>query len=295
MQKDTRIRIFHLAKELNSDSKDLLDLCKQLKIDAANQISSLSPVDAVRLREAVRNRPTPTATATPPAKTTPPVAVLSSPELAWTQTLNALPNLIATKQVPPVVVVAPAMPAVPQSPTPKAPVLPRFLGPPKLSGPRPAPQPKPAAPPVPVSSPVAPVPVVAAVVTPAGSGIEQLLAVGAKAGLGKLDLIPKLAAIDTECAIFKVRQLAERLCRRLLGIKGERDLESMINEVRQRNLLSKKTVAYLRHIQSLGNQAAHNATDLFEDEFTIQDVHSAAAALACVLDAALKANLLGGS
>ncbi|HLN26388.1 MAG TPA: translation initiation factor IF-2 [Gemmataceae bacterium] len=38
-----KIRVYALAKELNLDSKDLIDLCKQAGIDVKNQLSSLDP------------------------------------------------------------------------------------------------------------------------------------------------------------------------------------------------------------------------------------------------------------
>src|SRR5438309_11562334 len=38
-----RIRIYALAKELDLESKDLIDLCRQAGIDVKNQLSSLDP------------------------------------------------------------------------------------------------------------------------------------------------------------------------------------------------------------------------------------------------------------
>src|SRR5207237_1540784 len=38
-----KIRIYALAKELNVESKDLIDLCRQAGIEVKNQLSSLDP------------------------------------------------------------------------------------------------------------------------------------------------------------------------------------------------------------------------------------------------------------
>ena len=50
MQKE-KVRIYALARELDMESKDLLDLCRQAGIDVKNQLSSLDPEqrDAVEL------------------------------------------------------------------------------------------------------------------------------------------------------------------------------------------------------------------------------------------------------
>ena len=42
MQRE-KVRIYALAKELNVESKDLLDLCRQAGFDVKNQLSSLDP------------------------------------------------------------------------------------------------------------------------------------------------------------------------------------------------------------------------------------------------------------
>ena len=42
MQRE-KVRIYALARELNMESKDLLDLCRQAGIDVKNQLSSLEP------------------------------------------------------------------------------------------------------------------------------------------------------------------------------------------------------------------------------------------------------------
>ena len=42
MQKD-KVRIYQLARDLNVETKDLLDLCRQSGFDVKNQLSSLDP------------------------------------------------------------------------------------------------------------------------------------------------------------------------------------------------------------------------------------------------------------
>lgn len=123
-------------------------------------------------------------------------------------------------------------------------------------------------------------------------GIERLMAVGEKANLGKLDCIPRLAEIDAECAVFKVRQITERLCRRILQATGRWTLDQMIGDIESRRLLGKKAIYYLRAVQNLGNGATHNTDDLFDDEYTMKDVNSVADALAHVLEAAYTKKLL---
>ena len=49
LQKE-RVRVYALARELDIESKDLLDLCKQAGFDVKNQLSSLEPDSASRSR-----------------------------------------------------------------------------------------------------------------------------------------------------------------------------------------------------------------------------------------------------
>jgi hypothetical protein len=123
-------------------------------------------------------------------------------------------------------------------------------------------------------------------------GIEQLIAVGTRVGLTDLELIPRLAEIDIASTVFKIVQITERVCRKILGSKGARQLEVMIGEIEQRNLLGKKAVTYLRHIQNLGAQAVHDSESPTEEAFTLLDVNNAAATLASVLEAAISAKRL---
>ena len=84
---------------------------------------------------------------------------------------------------------------------------------------------------------------------------------GARAGFQELELIPRLAEIDTASAVFKIQQITERLCRRVLGSKDARVLSEMIAEIEQRKLLGKKAVSYLRYLLNLGDHATHKTED----------------------------------
>ncbi|HEV3258034.1 MAG TPA: translation initiation factor IF-2 N-terminal domain-containing protein, partial [Gemmataceae bacterium] len=87
MQKE-KVRVYALARELNIESKDLLDLCRQHGIDVKNQLSSLDPDqrDAVELLvkrggaggAAVAVAPPPKAVASVIPSVTAPVRVLPS-------------------------------------------------------------------------------------------------------------------------------------------------------------------------------------------------------------------------
>ena len=128
-------------------------------------------------------------------------------------------------------------------------------------------------------------------------GIESLLNVAEAADLGKLECIPLLAEIDVEAAMFKVRQITERLCRKILRAAGVKEkelsnLNAMIDAIASRKLLTPKAVHHLDSIRALGNGATHNTDDLFAEEFTLHDVNSASSSLASVLDAAIKTGKL---
>lgn len=115
--------------------------------------------------------------------------------------------------------------------------------------------------------------------------------------LGKLECIPLLAEIDVEAAMFKVRQITERLCRKILRAAGVKEkelsnLNAMIDAIASRKLLTPKAVHHLDSIRALGNGATHNTDDLFAEEFTLHDVNSASSSLASVLDAAIKTGKL---
>ncbi len=53
LQKE-KVRVYALARDLNVESKDLLDLCKQAGMDVRNQLSSLDPEQVVLIEELVK-------------------------------------------------------------------------------------------------------------------------------------------------------------------------------------------------------------------------------------------------
>ena len=52
LQKE-RVRVYALARELDVESKDLLDLCKQAGFDVKNQLSNLEADQVVVLKDLV--------------------------------------------------------------------------------------------------------------------------------------------------------------------------------------------------------------------------------------------------
>src|SRR5436305_3151095 len=84
LQKE-RVRVYALARELDVESKDLLDLCRQAGFDVKNQLSNLEPEQVATLKELIK-RGSKTAPTTPmPAKSAAPVML---PEVG-----KAMPNL----------------------------------------------------------------------------------------------------------------------------------------------------------------------------------------------------------
>jgi hypothetical protein len=123
-------------------------------------------------------------------------------------------------------------------------------------------------------------------------GIERLLDVGEKAGFEELEKIACVAEIDTECAMFKIRKLTERLCCVLLKPAAVDNLNDAITEIGKQKLLGKKVVAYLDQIRKVANLAVHGSDDLFDSKFSMSDVNIAADALACVIDEAISRSLI---
>src|SRR5438874_2310703 len=83
LQKE-RVRVYALARELDVESKDLLDLCKQAGFDVKNQLSNLEPEQVTMLKDLVK-RGTKGPGAPAPAK---PVIPVHKPEVG-----KAIPNL----------------------------------------------------------------------------------------------------------------------------------------------------------------------------------------------------------
>ena len=66
-----KVRIYHLAHELDMESKELLDLCRQHGIDARNQLSTITAEQRDAIVALVRNKTS--EPAAPPKPAVPPV------------------------------------------------------------------------------------------------------------------------------------------------------------------------------------------------------------------------------
>jgi translation initiation factor IF-2 len=163
--KDKKVRVFNLAKELNLESKVLLDYCKELGFtEIKNQLNGLEPEQVDALKERVKKGPrpgTPAAPAAPvPAKPViPPAASLATK----VQTLpKAKPALrpAAVEQTPPPVVEPAAAERQPAAPSERGPEAPAITA-------ETATEPKP-------SEPAAPVPPPNVIPTIAAGGVRNL-------------------------------------------------------------------------------------------------------------------------
>ena len=108
MQRE-KVRIYSLARELNIDSKELVDLCKQAGIDVKNQLSSLDPEQRDAVELLVRRGGAAVAVA-PPPKAGPAIPTLLAP----------VPNLASrpARREPEVVKAATASPPKPAAGAP---------------------------------------------------------------------------------------------------------------------------------------------------------------------------------
>ncbi len=133
MQKE-KIRVYVLARELNLDTKDLLDMCQQAGIEVRNQLSSLDPEQRDVIEEIVkRGKSTPAAPSKSAAPVVPSVTPGKIPTLApmRPRVLEAKPAkrepepppvpspVTPVTQAPPVPVETPAVTATPAAAPPK--------------------------------------------------------------------------------------------------------------------------------------------------------------------------------
>src|SRR5437016_5401489 len=80
-----KVRVYILARELDVDTKDLLELCKKAGYDVKNQLSSLDPDQQQVLEQMVKQGPK---TGTPPpAAPARPVTPVVAPDQKKVQTL----------------------------------------------------------------------------------------------------------------------------------------------------------------------------------------------------------------
>src|SRR5207249_1010327 len=120
-----KVRVYVLARELNLESKDLLDLCQKANIDVKNQLSSLDPEQRDLLVEMVRKG----GTAPAASAVKPPATHLPEPPKPI-RDLGRRPPVAPREQKPgePSVPVPPVPPPVPvprvPAPTHEAPPIP---------------------------------------------------------------------------------------------------------------------------------------------------------------------------
>jgi len=164
-EKDKKVRVFALAKELNLESKVLLDYCKELGFAGiTNQLNGLEPDQAVSLKERVKKGPkaghaAPAHAAphkpgipanVPPIKVqtlpktvakpaAPPKPTLATPAAAveppapvvevTPPAVEPIPEAVAPEPTPTVVALTPPAPAAPAVPAvPRQNVIPNFAG-----------------------------------------------------------------------------------------------------------------------------------------------------------------------
>src|SRR5271168_4485230 len=63
-----KVRVYALARELNIESKDLLDICKKAGFDVKNQLSNLEPEQRDAVVELIKKGSQKPAAPPPPAK-----------------------------------------------------------------------------------------------------------------------------------------------------------------------------------------------------------------------------------
>src|SRR5712692_8351452 len=74
-----KVRIYALAKELNVESKDLLDLCRQAGFDVKNQLSSLDPEQRDAVEVMIRKGGGVAVAAPPPKPTVSTIPTIPTP------------------------------------------------------------------------------------------------------------------------------------------------------------------------------------------------------------------------
>ncbi|MCI0643037.1 MAG: translation initiation factor IF-2 [Gemmataceae bacterium] len=155
-QQKERVRVYALARELNVESKDLLDIAKTAGLDVKNQLSNLEPEHVIQLRDLVKKGAKGSVAASAPAKPTRlPDVHKSVPTLAGRPKREAEP---ARHEPAPVAkpVETPPVP-IAESPPPQPPPTEESkpaLAPAAVDKPATAPPPAPPAPPVqPIKAP----------------------------------------------------------------------------------------------------------------------------------------------
>ena len=115
-----KIRIYALARELNVETKDLIDMCRQAGIDVKNQLSSLDPDQRdVVLKMLKGGGGTATAVAAPPRPASPVIPQVMTPVPVLHGTRPARREPEPTRAAPPAGI--PKAPPAPAAKTPEGP------------------------------------------------------------------------------------------------------------------------------------------------------------------------------
>jgi translation initiation factor IF-2 len=179
LQKE-KVRIYALARELDMESKDLLDLCRQNGIDVRNQLSSVEPEQRDQIVALVK-RGGGVATAAPPkgpaALTPPPTPIRNLPPSKPPVLKSGPPKREPEPTPPPTAPAAQKPAAPPTAPPPAAPAAQKPTAPPPAKAPEtpapPAPEQPAAARPAEPVSPSRPPQAPAAQAPPAEPGRPQ--------------------------------------------------------------------------------------------------------------------------
>ncbi|HVS34999.1 MAG TPA: translation initiation factor IF-2 N-terminal domain-containing protein, partial [Gemmataceae bacterium] len=134
-----KVRIYHLAHELDMESKDLLDLCRKHGIEVKNQLSTLSPEQREAIVALVRKGP---GTAAPQAVVPPTLQPKHVPNLTSQRppVISSRPTAKPAEAVAPLAPAATSPTAVPaaEKPLPSAPAAPPIAPAAKTAEPAPA-------------------------------------------------------------------------------------------------------------------------------------------------------------
>src|SRR5262249_13723817 len=91
-EKDKKVRVFALAKELNLESKDLLAYCKEMGFSSiTNQLPGLEPDQVDAIKERVKKGPKPGAA---PAPAVGPVRSVIPPAATLAKTIHTIPKAL---------------------------------------------------------------------------------------------------------------------------------------------------------------------------------------------------------
>jgi len=132
-----KVRVYVLANQLNMESKDLLDICKQAGLNVKNQLSSLDPDQRDMIEQLVKRG----SSKTPPPAPKPPAAAPLPDVGKPMRILQSKPTAPVRRDEPPAPVVRPQEPAITPPEPAAAPVVEVVTPPPHVEVPIAAPPP----------------------------------------------------------------------------------------------------------------------------------------------------------